>query len=53
MFKKGEVKPLSLEQFINRNILFLEYLSPDIVIHRLAADPPKEGVLHGNWECQK
>ncbi|NUU94855.1 radical SAM protein [Marinitoga sp. 1135] len=53
MYKNGEVKPLSLEEFINRNILFLEYLDPEIVIHRLAADPPREGVLHGNWGMSK
>ncbi|KLO22173.1 radical SAM protein [Marinitoga sp. 1197] len=53
MYEKGEVIPLSLEEFIERNILFLEYLDPDIVIHRLAADPPKTGVLHGNWGMSK
>lgn len=53
MYKNGEIKPLSLKEFINRNILFLEYLDPKVVIHRLAADPPKEGVLHGNWGMSK
>ncbi|NUU99283.1 radical SAM protein [Marinitoga sp. 1154] len=53
MYERDEVIPLSLEEFIERNILFLEYLDPDIVIHRLAADPPKTGVLHGNWGMSK
>jgi hypothetical protein len=53
MYKNGEIKPLSFEEFINRNILFLEYLDPKVVIHRLAADPPKENVLHGNWGMSK
>ncbi|GAB6190114.1 TIGR01212 family radical SAM protein [Marinitoga arctica] len=53
MYKNNEIQPLSFEEFIDRNILFLEYLDPKIVIHRLAADPPKEGVLHGNWGMSK
>ncbi|KAF2955980.1 TIGR01212 family radical SAM protein [Marinitoga sp. 38H-ov] len=53
MYKNGGVKPLSLEEFINRNILFLEYLDPKVVIHRLAADPPKDNVIHGNWGMSK
>lgn len=53
MYKKGKIFPLSLEEYINRVILFLEYLNPDIVIHRLAADPPDLGCLHGNWGFRK
>lgn len=49
----NDFNPLSLEDYINRIILFLEYLSPNIVIHRLAADPPKDNAIHGNWGLSK
>jgi radical SAM protein (TIGR01212 family) len=53
MYKKNEIVPLTLEEYIDRVILFLEYLNPEVVIHRLAADPPEIGALHGNWGKRK
>jgi radical SAM protein (TIGR01212 family) len=52
-YKNNEIKILTLEEYVERIILFLEYLNPEIVIHRLAADPPKNGTLHGNWGKRK
>ncbi|AAD35600.1 radical SAM protein [Thermotoga maritima MSB8] len=53
MYKKGEVKICSLEEYIDRAITFLEYLSPNVVIHRLVADPPRKGTIFGNWGKSK
>ncbi len=53
MFRNGNVNVGTLEGYIERVIVFLEYLSPDIVIHRLASDPPREGTLFGNWGLSK
>ena len=53
MYKLGEFVPLTLKAFVDRSIIFLEYLDPNVVIHRLVADPPKEGTLHGNWGLSK
>lgn len=53
MYKLGEFVPLTLKDFVDRSIIFLEYLDPNVVIHRLVADPPKEGTLHGNWGLSK
>ncbi|MCD6450037.1 MAG: TIGR01212 family radical SAM protein [Thermotogaceae bacterium] len=53
MYEKGKVKMGTLEDYIDRVITFLEYLSPSIVIHRLAADPPHEGTIFGNWGLSK
>lgn len=52
-YKKGNIKICSIEEYIERTITFLEYLSPKIVIHRLVADPPIEGTLFGNWGKRK
>jgi hypothetical protein len=52
-YKKDEFKPLTLDEYIDRVILFLEHLKPDIVIHRLVSDPPEIGALHGNWGKRK
>jgi len=53
LYKSGEFPPLTLDDFVDRAITFLEYLDPKIVIHRLVADPPKTGTLHGNWGIPK
>lgn len=52
MVKEKETQLLTQEEYIDRSILFLENLDPEIVIHRLASDPPKEGA-YGNWGVSK
>lgn len=44
---------LTLEDFLERTVTFLEYVSPEIVIHRLVSDPPRNGVVFGNWGLTK
>ncbi len=53
MYERGEVSIGSLEEYVQRVVTFLEYLDPSIVIHRLVADPPKTGILFGNWGVSK
>ncbi|MDI3472173.1 MAG: uncharacterized protein PWQ20_351 [Thermotogaceae bacterium] len=53
MFLNNEVKICSVHEYVERVITFLEYLSPEIIIHRLVADPPKEGTIFGNWGMKK
>ena len=45
----GAFDIISKEEYVERVILFLEYLSPDIVIQRLLARAPKEETLFCNW----
>lgn len=45
----GEFQPIEMEAFINRVILFLEHLDPDMVIGRLLGRAPEENVLFANW----
>jgi len=53
MYKKGLIQICDLHEYIERVITFLEFLDPEIVIHRLVADPPKEGTLFANWGLPK
>jgi radical SAM protein (TIGR01212 family) len=48
-YLQGLLKPLSMEDFIERTITFLEYLSPEIVIQRLIGRAPEERSLFCNW----
>jgi uncharacterized protein len=49
MFLRGEIMPVTAEDFIERTITFLEYLSPEIVIQRLLGRAPEERTLFCNW----
>lgn len=46
---RNEFNLLSMEEYINRVILFLEYLSPEISIQRLIGRAPKEEASFVNW----
>jgi radical SAM protein (TIGR01212 family) len=48
-YKEGRFTPLSMDEFIERTISFLEYLDPDIVIQRLIGRSPEGRSLFCNW----
>lgn len=47
--ENGEINLCSLEEYIKRVALFLAYLSPGIVIHRLLGRAPKEDTVFCNY----
>lgn len=49
-YKKGELEICSLSEYIERVILFLENLSPDIAVQRLIGRAPGEETLFVNWD---
>jgi radical SAM protein (TIGR01212 family) len=49
MFLGGEVKPVSMEEFIDRTIAFLEYLNPEIVVQWLIGRAPADRTVFCNW----
>lgn len=52
-YRAGHFKPLSLDEYTRRVILFLEYLDPNICVHRLAALASRhEDLLAPKW-CKK
>lgn len=49
MYLKGEIVPVTIEEYIIRTITFLEYLNSDIIIQRLIGRAPKDRSLFCNW----
>ena len=49
-YKEGKLEMISLEEYINRVINFLEYLDPNIGVQRLLGKAPQEGTLFVNWD---
>lgn len=48
-YKAGEIKIISVEEYKERVITFLEYLYPNVVVQRLIGRAPKENSLFVNW----
>lgn len=49
MYQRGEFSIIPLEEYVERVILFLEYLSPDTVVQRLVGKGPQGQQLFCNW----
>ncbi len=48
-YLRGHFKLISLEEYVNRVITFLEYLNPRIVIQRLVGKAPETKAIFANW----
>lgn len=48
-YLSGEVKPIALDEFVDRTIVFLEHLNPDIVVQRLVGRAPADRTVFCNW----
>lgn len=49
-YKNGEIEICSLEEYIERVILFLENLAPDIAVQRLIGRAPGDETVFVNWD---
>lgn len=49
LYQRGELEIISLDEYVNRVVLFLEYLKPDVVLQRLVGRAPKEDTVFCNW----
>jgi len=47
---EGKVNIISLQEYVERVVTFLEYLHPDIIIQRLVGKGPKEQQIFSNWD---
>ena len=41
---------ISLDEYVDRVVTFLEYLHPDIIVQRLVGRGPKDRLLFSNWD---
>ncbi len=49
MYKEGQVKLISKEEYKERVITFLEYLDENIIVQRIIGRAPEENTLFVNW----
>ncbi len=49
MYQNGEIEIITLDEYVERVVTFLEYLDPAVVIQRLVGKGPRESLLFSNW----
>lgn len=52
-FEKGLFQVYTMEEYLDLLISCLEHLSPDIVIHRITGDGPKDLLIAPTWSSKK
>ena len=53
MYNKNEYEPISLEYYLDCLVYILSHISPDIVIHRISGDAPKDILIAPKWDLHK
>ncbi|MBO8168707.1 MAG: TIGR01212 family radical SAM protein [Thermoanaerobacteraceae bacterium] len=49
-YLRGDFRIISLEEYVERVVTFLEYLYPDAVVQRLVGKGPQNKQLFSNWD---
>lgn len=49
-YVNGEFEMISLEEYVQRAVTFMEYLDPRIVIQRLVGKGPQDNLIFCNWD---
>lgn len=52
-YRQGIIRTYEKEEYLDILIKSLEYLSPDIIVHRLTGDGPKDILLAPRWSLNK
>lgn len=53
MYKSGSYTPITLDYYLECSGYILTHISPDIVIHKISGDAPKDLLLAPEWNAHK
>lgn len=53
MYDEGKYTPLKLDDYLNCCAYILTHISPDVVIHRVSGDAPKDLLVAPDWNLHK
>ncbi len=53
MYENGEYTPITLDYYLNTLSYIITHLRPDIVLHRISGDAPKDFLLAPDWNLHK
>ena len=53
MYRNGSYTPISLEYYLESLVYVITHISPNIIIHRLSGDAPKDLLIAPDWNSHK
>lgn len=53
MYKKGSYEPITLDYYLETASYILTHIKPEIVIHKISGDAPKDLLLAPEWNLHK
>lgn len=53
MYKTGKYQPISLQYYLDCVCYILTHISPEIIIHRVSGDAPKDLLIAPEWNLHK
>lgn len=53
LYKKGLYSPLTLEEYLESACYILTHINPNIIIHKVTGDAPKDLLLAPDWNSHK
>lgn len=53
MYREGKYIPITLEEYLEKLTFVLTHISPNIIIHRISGDAPKNLLLAPDWNTHK
>ena len=53
MYRKGDYIPMEFEEYLDSLIYVITHIAPNIVIHRISGDAPKDLLIAPKWNIHK
>lgn len=53
MYEEGKYTPLTYDEYMDSLCYIITHLRPDIVVHRISGDAPKELLIAPSWDVHK
>ncbi|MCQ2770305.1 MAG: TIGR01212 family radical SAM protein [Clostridia bacterium] len=53
MYRKNDYVPLGYDEYMSELVYIISHISPDVIIHRISGDPPKETFVAPEWMLHK
>ncbi|MBQ6992043.1 MAG: TIGR01212 family radical SAM protein [Clostridia bacterium] len=53
MYLSGNYIPITLEAYLEDLVYIITHINPDIIIHRISGDAPKESLVAPSWNTHK
>ena len=53
MYENGEYTPITYDEYMQNLVYIITHINPEIIVHRISADPPKDLLVAPEWCLHK